>query len=77
MKARDIGINWSWYLDYDEVSEDVIRINRHYRIHHSEAQPETTVNFRLDENKDRTVTGAYLNGRYVLVENEKHVFDYK
>lgn len=77
MRAYDSGINWTWFLEYDEIEKDVIRISRHYRIHNENNHPVSSGKFRLVENKDRIVTGVYIDDEFKLVENEKHIFDYK
>lgn len=82
MRAYESGINWTWFLEFDEIEKDVIRITRHYRIHnesliHINNHPISSGKFRLVENKDRIVTGVYIDGEFKLVENEKHIFDYK
>jgi hypothetical protein len=80
MIAKSYGINWIWYLEYDEVpNHKVVRINKHFRLHKLDCKnhPTTDVEFELVEaGNDRMVTGVFLNGEKFLVQNCKKIWDY-
>lgn len=77
MIASSPNINWTWYLDYDIIEPEVIVINGHYRLHRFNDDGHVSgEDFKLEENKERIVTGATIGNKYYLVANERHIFDY-
>lgn len=66
-----------WYLLYEQISPSTIYIvqHSHYRSWVG-AVGDGSSHFHLEENADRIVTGAMIDGTKYDVINPHHVFDY-
>lgn len=70
-------INYIWYLEYELINDNIIHIISHLGIYRESFEyPQTKDQFRLEEDSDRNVIGAIINGVEFKVDNPKYVFDY-
>ena len=82
MIAKEPGINWCWYLDYDITNPNEIIIRKHWRLHYQcNDHPKTTLKFQLITNEQdrRIVIGAKIGQAALFtfkVINPRYIFDY-
>jgi len=72
--AKKQIINATWVMEYEQLNQDNIKINRIYRDDMLCYKP--MPKYELIETPDRTVTHARINDYTYNVKNRKHIFDY-
>lgn len=80
------GINWEWFIEY-HIEDDMVVIERHYRLHKRDAWPEkcqtapSHPNYygedQLREDEHRVLQEMFVPDRgWMPIKNKKSIFDY-